>query len=486
MSYRKPLTFVRRLLLAAGAFWLVLPLIAASTHAPARQDSPQTPATVYLPLVLRGSPDDLLPRINAPYFSGNIPFSQTAIAWFGRLSPDSNYADIRVGYNASGLYVYLAIFDRHLWYDPASAPDPSALTQWDAVTLLLDTGGAYALSANSWRFVAQLFREQSAPRRAVYRGGSGVWQLVSTPFSAVPGWRGVALNDNAQNDRGWAMGFTIPFSSLGLASAPAFGETWRMAVILHDRDTAGGPPIGDQSWPAGVAASNPGSWGLLKFGLPSHATPVQPSGQTTIFRPTQNSPAVPDADVGGTTSNLCPGDEDHIWNEWANRNYGASPDFNIQNQSDVADWPCFAKYYLTFPLDAIPPNKVIVSATLTLHQFGNAGGSAAQPSWIQVLTALGDWQEHSITWNNAPLAYENLGGSWVNPISGPVQWPGVARTWDVAYAVVKAYAARQPLRLILYEADSAYHSGKYFVSSDTGDWNVAGRPRLEVRWGEAP
>jgi len=33
---------------------------------------------------------------------------------------------------------------------------------------------------------------------------------------------------------------------------------------------------------------------------------------------------------------------------------------------------------------------------------------------------------------------------------------------------------------VLYEADSAYHSGKYFTSSDTGDWNEAGRPTLQV------
>ncbi|MCS7039707.1 MAG: hypothetical protein NZP34_08905, partial [Caldilineales bacterium] len=43
----------------------------------------------------------LLPRINAPYFTGEIPFEQTAIAWFGRLSPDQNFTDIRVGYNAT-------------------------------------------------------------------------------------------------------------------------------------------------------------------------------------------------------------------------------------------------------------------------------------------------------------------------------------------------------------------------------------------------
>ncbi len=34
-------------------------------------------------------------------------------------------------------------------------------------------------------------------------------------------------------------------------------------------------------------------------------------------------------------------------------------------------------------------------------------------------------------------------------------------------------------------SDSDYHRGKYFVSSDTGDQNIAGRPRLDARWGEA-
>jgi len=26
---------------------------------------------------------------------------------------------------------------------------------------------------------------------------------------------------------------------------------------------------------------------------------------------------------------------------------------NVQNQSDISDWPCFSKYYVTFPLDAV-------------------------------------------------------------------------------------------------------------------------------------
>lgn len=150
----------------------------------------------------------------------------------------------------------------------------------------------------------------------------------------------------------------------------------------------------------------------------------------------------------------------------------------------MADWPCFAKYYVTFPLDGIPSGKVIISATLTLHQFGNAGEPGqAQPSWIQALVASADWQENTITWNNALPAYENIGGAWVEPLAEHPGWPGVPRRWDVSYAVARAYSRGEPLRLVLYSADSAYHSGKYFVSSDTGDWNSEGRPRLEVVWG---
>lgn len=425
----------------------------------------------------------LLPRINAPFFAGEIPFEQTAIAWFGQLSPDQNFTDIRVGYNSSQLYVYLAIFDRHLWYD--ENPKRATLTQWDAVTLLLDTAtNKTRPTRTAWRFVAQLYGEPSASRRAVWRGSASGWKAVTVPFQAKPGWRGNALNNNDDTDRGWAMGFTIPFSSLGLSATPAQGTTWRMAVIVHDRDTRQGPPFADQTWPPGALADNPATWGFLRFGLPTYTVRATPRGTISIRRPTQNHRSVPDADVGGASANQCPGDEYFIWNEWANRNYGRSPDFNIQNQSDVADWPCFARYYITFPLDAVPAGKVIVSATLTLYQFGHAGGPGeARPSWIQVLTTRGDWQEDTITWNNAPLAYENIGGSWVDVVRDWPGWPGIPRTWDVSYAVADAYTRGQPLRLVLYEADLAYHSGKYFVSSDTGDWNTAGRPRLDIVWG---
>lgn len=471
--------------------WVLIVWLVAMPLGVFAQTPPPEETTVYLPMILNGyCPIETLPRINAPQFpaNSNIPrdyFGQTAIAWFGQVTPSKNYTDIRVGYNNNYLYVYLAIFDRLLWYDDSNNPSVERLTEWDAVTLLLDTSGSSTLSNSTWRFVAQLNNGGSAAHQAVYRGSSAGWQRVTIPFQAVPGWRGNALNDDSDTDRGWAMGFIIPFTSLGLSTAPAQGTIWRMAVIVHDRDSRFGPPVGDQFWPPATTLQNPACWGLLRFGLPTYQSTRPVAGSLIIRRPTQDSPLVPDADVGGAIQNQCPDDEYHIWNEWGNRNYGKSPDFNIQNQSDVADWPCFAKYYITFPLNDVPPNKVIVSATLSLYQFGNSGGvGEARPSWIQVLTTLQDWRETTITWNNAPLAYENVGGSWVQPLPGFSDWPGVERKWDVSYAAAKAYASGQPLRLVLYSADGDYHSGKYFVSSDTGDWNVAGRPRLEIRWGE--
>jgi hypothetical protein len=85
---------------------------------------------------------------------------------------------------------------------------------------------------------------------------------------------------------------------------------------------------------------------------------------------------------------------------------------------------------------------------------------------------------------------ENVSRAWADPVTGcgtpSVPWPCFARTWDVSYAVAQAYAAGKPLRLALYEADSHYHSGKYFTSSNTEDWNAAGRPTLTVTWGTPP
>jgi len=66
---------------------------------------------IYLPLLL--STPHPARTINAPYFGANdVTLVQMAIAWFGRVDATTNYTDVRVGYNDTGLKVYLNTFDR--------------------------------------------------------------------------------------------------------------------------------------------------------------------------------------------------------------------------------------------------------------------------------------------------------------------------------------------------------------------------------------
>lgn len=474
----------RALLLAAIAAFALWSIAGSMIDARAGVLQPAVDHSIFLPMIVN---DGSLRRANAPYFNvANVGdrFSEMAIFWFGRITPTENYADVRVGYNNTELYVYTSSFDRRIWYD--TSPSTNDLAQWDAVTLYLSTTGPNGSQpvATSHRFDAQLSDWQPrANYQATYQGNGSSWVLTSTPFTSASGWRGDHLNDNT-DDKGWAMTFHIPFVSLGLAGPPAPGTVWGLAIALHDRDDSGGAPIADKTWPETAGTNAPGTWGQLRFGLPTYTPPVVSSPAAVTIKHRLNGATVADAGVGGYT--VCGGSVDY-WNEWGNTNEGyynsERSDFNIQNQSDISDWPCFSKYYVTFPLNSIPAGKTIVSATLALYQIGNSNPSLATPSLIQVLIVDRGWTDTTITWNNAPLATENVGRAWVAALPGHPGFPGVRREWDVSGAVAEAYAAGRPLRLVLYSADSDYHSGKYFVSSDTGDWNAAGRPALTVMYG---
>jgi hypothetical protein len=449
----------------------------------------------YLPLAAVQPPPTR--KINIPDFGADAVadqhFSEMSIFWFGRISPSDNYADVRIGYNNTGLALILSIFDRLLWYD--TSPANADLARWDAVTLYLSQNGSLN---NAYRFTVQISSdaEQNRTRwQLAERWVSSAWTVQSISFEASTGLRwqdytSGGLNNN-QNNRGWVTAFNIPFTSLGLAGKPPQGAEWKMALALHDRDDANGTVILESSWPENAQFTQPGSWGGLHFGLPVFQPPSgSPAGTTVIRNKISSDVVVPDAAVGGTTGNLCPGDPDYIWQDFPNENYGASADFNIQNQSDLADWPCFAKYYVTFPLNSLPENKIILNATLTLYHWGNSGAlsgpNQAQPSYIQVSTFTQSWSDSTLTWNNAPLAFENVAQAWVNPApvcgSGGLAWPCTPRTWDVTRAVTEMVRAGKPLNLVLYSSDDPYHSGKFFTTSDTPDWNATGRPTLTITW----
>jgi hypothetical protein len=417
-------------------------------------------------------------RVNVPFWS--IP---PAVFWFGKVNTTSNHADVRVSYNNENIRVVVHIIDRLLWQDPA--PTPPTLTDWDAVTLYLDLDGnsGQVPDANAYQLVAQLDGwEPNDLYQAGYRGNGSTW--VETPglFTAQSEWRGNGFNDEI-DDKGWEAYLTVPFASLGLDGPPAESTTWGLSVIVHDRDDAAGTAIPDRFWPEAMEPNVPATWGQMLFGIPGyHPAAAIPQGTTTI-RQGLDGASVIDGHVGGHTT--CGAGLDH-WTEWGEANYAGHDQINIQNQWDISEYPCFSKYYVTFPLDTLPQDKIVISARLTMHLYGNAGqyeDPDPPDSYIQVLTIGEDWDEATLSWNSAPLAVENITGTWVYPVLPSEEDQPHPYQWDVSRAVAEAMARGEPLRLALYSADGPMHTGKYFWSSDVGDWNASGRPTLTVVWG---
>jgi len=416
-------------------------------------------------------------RVYVPY---NVPGQEAALFWFGEVNPDDNYADVRMGYKDEYLYVHLNIIDRRLWYD--EAPSSTTLTDWDAISLYLAPDG-YA--ADLYRFDAQLvWWEEREPYQAAFHYDAGVWVLTTVPFTTISSWSGDVQNTNV-DDRGWSLLCRVPYTSLGLAGRPAAGTVWRVAVVLHDRDTAAGLVDSTQVWPEAFVPDTLATWGELIFGLPAPYTPPPAvlGGEITI-RHGLDGAIVSDADVGGSSDcgDLAGPDYFPAWGEL---NYAGKEFLNVQNLGYISEWPCFSKYYVTFPLTALADDAIVLSATLTLYQSGNAGEGETpgpEPSYIQVFTVAEDWDEHTITWNNAPWAGDYVTATWVTPLATAPPWPGIPRHWDVSAAVVEAHTAGTPLRLALYSPDWDFHSGKYFHSSDVAGTGE-GRPTLTVAWG---
>lgn len=433
---------------------------------------------VFLPLVNKYTPPK--PQVNAPFMT-EIQYATSAVFWFGRVTPEENYADVRVGYNQDRLWVHLEIFDRRLWYDPT--PTVAEFAQWDAVSLYLDASGSSGglPSSLAYRFEGMLNWWEPRPEfQQAYHWDGQDWAMTAMSFDVQSGWRGNAPND-ATDDRGWLLVFEIPFTSLGFTGAPTQGTSWRIALALHDRDSVQSAALLDKVWPTELNSTQLDSWGGLIFGLPVFQPPAgsTPSGQTVV-RHKLNGQIVKDAMVGGGFE--C-GEGLEFWTEWGHTNYAGSTQVNVQNEFDVSDWPCFSKYYINFPLNSIPAGKEILSATLTLYQIGNAGGGIwGDPgnSVVQVLTIQDPWDEITISWNNAPLAFENISMARVDPIT----IAGVPRVWDVSYAVQQAYRTNGDLHLALYSADVDYNTGRYFNSSDLNDYEENRRPTLMVNWRE--
>lgn len=425
-------------------------------------------------------------RINVPFTTAvepDIPAPDRAILWFGEVGPTTpSYADVRLIYNQEKLHVVFHIIDRFLYYDPT--PTAAEMANWDAATLYLNKSGntGTAPGSGTYRFIGQLdalTANQQGQRPNydfAYVGNGAGWTETNLAFESSVGTQTTTGLNNQGDDAGWNITFRIPWSSLGLSGPPAAGTIWGLGLTMHDND---GTAHENRHWPEGLSSTSPATWGQMHFGLPTYTPPVGVTGTSTVtIRHGQNGAVVPDGHVGGGTN--C-GGYPPFWNTWGNFNYAGDFQMNVQNQWNLGDWGCFSKYYVTFPLDALPVDQGIVSATLRMYHFGNSLPSEAEPSLIQVFTVDEDWNENTLVWNNAPMAMENVARTWVNPI--PAGGTGQYVTWDLSRAVAEAYANGQPLRLALYTADSARHSGKYLNSSET--FSPDRRPTLEITYGSA-
>jgi hypothetical protein len=252
-------------------------------------------------------------------------------------------------------------------------------------------------------------------------------------------------------------------------------------VQLYDRDEAWpAATVESQFWPETFQNNSPATWGEIHFGNANFTpSPSAPAGEIEIRAASSTDNTVEDAWVGGGGLGVgghLGGSEtnhgDHIW-------------LYTGSETAPTHFPFFNKSFLRFQLDAIPPQVgTIVSATLTLHLWGNAIQDIAPPfSWVHLFTLSDDWDEMRIHWNNAPLAQENISAIRVYPYSQPtIDWPGDPYNWDATQAVVEAYRSGEPVNLALYSSDSGRDTTKYFSSSEAGDWNWEARPVLKVAW----
>lgn len=464
------------------------------------------------------------PRVNLPYLGSDVlpgvltttgnqaaPFpditvTPPAILWFGTLNATSAYCEVRLAYNNTDLFIHCLVADRLLYY--SGQPQKQTLQDWDAVTICLDINGNPAqISPSSFAFVGQLGPDSIHPNenwvanrsdfQAAWQGNiAEQWQLVEQPFETHSYYRGEGGPNSGNTCHGWWLSFRVPFSSLGLPNCPAVETIWGLGVLLHNRTQPAQVPaqqaVQTSSWPATFQYGNqptpPSTWGELYFFDPSSSAASQPHG---VPKTLQINPDL-DGAVGGGTD--C-GEKDwqNLFDAWGNRNRAGVGQINIQSQTEATDWPCFAKYYLRIPLNALPAEAQIHSATLRLYQFGNSGEGtwgAAPHSHIQVFSVRRDWDPQTITWNNAPSAWESVASSHVAPVplapspfGGaliPYADPPLAREWDVTRAVMQAVAADEPCRLLLYSADDRYHTGKYFYSLAIGD--ARWRPTLQIQY----
>ncbi|MCS6798363.1 MAG: DNRLRE domain-containing protein [Myxococcota bacterium] len=448
----------------------------------------------------------------------SVPF------WAGGVGSRRNAIDGRILWTERGLAIRVAVYDRHI-YDEAGPRDD--LERWDSLRLMIAPRLDATSLEGALRIDAQAGRH-GTERTDVFRGSAAGWMAVSMPIGrlgAGGGGDGIELEKGYRGgerdeSRGWHVVFWIGWRALtGEAGVPM---GLRLGLLAFDRDDASGSRLGEvERFPLTAATETAEGWMPVVLAdatiasreesgaSPGHAAeayrvagqlpPHRPETmRTVVIREGRMGAVVENASVGAS-ERLCSGDDAYnfgdgpaSWGGETGRRY-----FHVQAQADYADWPCFARAYVRFPLDAVPDGAVVLSARLVLHhKQPTSGGDEGVWSLVHAFdvdsTLRGSsepWTEADLSWNLAPLPVENLAASWGDRTGVTDRgWDALPPwSWDVTRAVRRRLAERR-VSFALQPSDVEYHTGKEFVrSEDFPDWgNPEQRPRLEVTFADPP
>lgn len=289
---------------------------------------------------------------------------------------------------------------------------------------------------------------------------------TTAQFGGSDNWTVASRCGGDGNCRGWTGDMLLPWAS----GQPTFGTTMPFTLTATDFD-------------GGVVKSIKDITGTLRFGTPNYY------GQNVTGQVVLTTRLTADAPVGGGTT--CGSDDDPLYfPTWGTRNtddttemrpMGSWYQANIgQFQWDVADWPCYSRYFARFNIPTIPNNAQIVSATVTMYQFGNPGygsgnaGDSTGTTVYEVVSTDSNWDEQNVAWDTAPKIFENTTRTSVPqlpmdclPTGGWYCDPPIPYTFDVTKLVKESINGQVNFGLIT--SAGQYHSGKFFYTREASE-----------------